>query len=243
MNAWARRSLCAAAPLGVLAFWGGLWMASRRYPLEYDWRYMTLSTLLYANRNPDGYQWGWGGLIVCSLGGLCWTAVLVRDWRDAGAGRRPIGIWALMLGYVCMVCCALLRERLLRIPRSHELLAIAAFLGLCVGIAQLTFRAVRNARPRTRRLLTGSRVCAGLLAGVALSPVFLAGAALSYVSYALPELPWVSLEWRARGVPVYLSFAFWEWLTCVVFSACIASLCLATGMTFKRHARPCLDCL
>ena len=50
MKALARRSLCAAAPLGVLAFWGGLWMA----------------------------------------------------------GRLPRGIWALVLGYVGMACCAVL---------------------------------------------------------------------------------------------------------------------------------------
>jgi len=67
--------------------------------------------------------------------------------------------------------------------------------------------------------LAGSpRLHAGLLAGIALSPIVLAALAQVYVSHALPALPWVSLAWRARGVPVYLSFAFWEWVTCAVFS-------------------------
>src|ERR1700693_4845754 len=35
-------------------------------------------------------------------------------------------------------------------------------------------------------------------------------------TYALPELKWVSLAWRAGGVPPYVSFAFWEWVTCAV---------------------------
>jgi hypothetical protein len=231
MKALARQGLCAAAPLGVLAFWGGLWMASWRYPSEYDWRYMTISSLVYADRNPDGYQWAWGGLMLSALGGLCWTTVRARDWRQAGAGRLPITIWALVLGYVCMVCCALLPERLLRVPKGHEMLALAAFFGLCIGIVQLTFQAAeRSFRPRTRSFASGPRFYAGVLAGVALSPILLAGIAPAYVSYALPELPWVGLEWRARGVPVYLSFAFWEWITCVVFSAYTASLCLATKM-------------
>jgi hypothetical protein len=229
MKASARQGLCAAAPLGVLAFWGGLWMAGHRYPSDYDWRYMTMSNLVYAERNPDGYQWAWGGLTLCALGGLCWTAILVRDWRQKGAGRLPIGIWALVLGYVCMVCCALLREPLLWIPRSHELLALAAFFGLCIGMVQLAFQmAERNLRSRARSFASAPRLYAGLLAGAVLSPILLAGIAQAYVSHALPELPWVGLEWRARGVPVYLSFAFWEWITCVVFSAYTTGLCLAT---------------
>jgi hypothetical protein len=65
-----------------------------------------------------------------------------------------------------------------------------------------------------------------LLAGAALSPVLLAGIAPAYVSQALPDLPWVGIEWRARGVPIFLSFAFWEWITCVVFSAYTVSLSL-----------------
>jgi len=231
MNAFARQGLCATAPLGVLAFWGGMWMAGRHYPLEYDWRYMTISSLVYVDRNPDGYRWAWGGLVLCALGGLCWTAVLVRDWRRTGAGRRPVGIWALGLGYVCMVCCAWLPGRFPRIPNGHDLLAVSAFISLCIGMVQLTFHAaVRSFRLRTRIFPAGPRIYAGLLAAAALSPIVLAGVTQAYVSHALPELPWVGLEWRARGVSAYLSFAFWEWITCVVFSAYTVSLCLATTM-------------
>jgi len=134
------------------------------------------------------------------------------------------------MGYVCMVC-ALLPARLLRVPKGHEILALSAFIGLCIGIVQLTFQATeRSIRLRARGFPGAPRAFAGLLAGAALSPVLLAGAAPAYISYALPQLPWVGPEWRARGVPVYLSFAFWEWVTCVVFSAYTVSLCLATKM-------------
>jgi hypothetical protein len=221
--------LYAAAPLGVLAFWGGLWMAAQRYPSEYDWRYMTISSLLYVDRNPDGFRWAWGGLMLCALGGLCWTSALMRDWRRASARRRPVGIWALGLGYTCMVC-ALLPAHLVRIPKGHETLALSAFFGLCIGIVSLTFRAAdRNLRPQTRSRAGRPRLYAALLAGGALSPILLAGIAPAYVSYALPELPWVGMEWRVRGVPAFLSFAFWEWITCVVFSAYTVSLCLITS--------------
>ncbi len=231
MNAMPRGALYASAPLGVLAFWGGMWMAGRRYPSLYDWRYMTMSNLIYAERNPGGFQWAWGGLILCALGGLGWTTILARDWPRGVGGRRPVGIGALGLGYVCMVCCALLPEWLLRVPKGHEMLALSAFFCLCFGIVQLTYQAAESRlRPRMRKFSRGPWLYASLLAGFALSPIVLAAVAQAYVTHALPELPWVGMEWRVRDVPVYWSFAFWEWITCVVFSAYTVSLCLATKM-------------
>jgi hypothetical protein len=54
------------------------------------------------------------------------------------------------------------------------------------------------------------------------------------VARAFPHLPWVGLEWRARGVPVCLSFAFWEWATCAVLSAYIMALSFATLLHRSR---------
>jgi hypothetical protein len=67
-----------------------------------------------------------------------------------------------------------------------------------------------------------------MLAGFAISPIILAAVAQAYVSHALPALPWVSLEWRELGVPVYLSFALWEWVTCAVFSLYVLVLSRTT---------------
>jgi hypothetical protein len=211
--------LCSAAAVGVIAFWAGLWLAARQYPSEYDWRYMTISSLMYPDRNPAGYRWAWRGAMLCALGGLCWTAALRRDSRQAGDGRAAVAISALRVGYLCMLSCAWLPAWLPRLPKGHDLLALSAFLGLCVGIVALTFRRTgKDHHP----------LCAGLLAGAALLPILLAALTQAYVSYALPDLPWVGLGWRARGAPVYLSFALWEWTTCAVFSAYTLSLCLDT---------------
>jgi len=232
MTASARKNLCAAAALlGVLTFWCGLWMAARRYPSEYDWRFITISRLGYADRNPDGYRWAWGGLMLCGLGGLCWTAVLLRDWRRDGNGRRPVGIWALALGYVCMVGCASLPGGFPLLPRGHDFLAVTAFFGVCIGIMQMTFQVTeRSLRQRTRSLLLSPRFYAGLLAGLPLSPILIAAVTQAYISHARPDLPWVGLEWRVLGAPVYLSFALWQWITCAVFSVYSVTLCLMTMM-------------
>jgi hypothetical protein len=223
MRTVAQQVVHITTPLGVFAFWGGMLMAARSYPSEYDWQYITISSLVYADRNPNGHLWALGGIALCGLAGLCWTAVLVRKGRQPDA----IGFWALGPGYLCMLCCALLPEWLLPIPKGHEVLALAAFVGICIGMVHSTFKAVA----RSVRLgdLPGSpRLHAGILAVVVLSPIVLAALVQAYVSYALPELKWVSLVWRARGVPPYLSFAFWEWLTCAVFSVCMVVLSRST---------------
>jgi hypothetical protein len=220
-----RRSIrigsCAAAWAGVVAFWTGLWVAARMYPSEYDWRYMTISSLVYPDRNPDGYRWAWRGLMLCALGGLCWTTVLLRDSRQDHTARRRVGIVLLGIGYLCMFSCAWL-PAWLRVPRGHDFLALLSFVALCVGIIWLTFRVTERASTADHRFYAGS------LAAVPLLPILLAAITQAYISHARPDLPWVGLVWRARGAPVYLSFAFWEWTTCAVFSAYTMSLCLAT---------------
>ena len=217
MRPFALQAWCTTASLGVLAFWGGTVMAARRYPSEYDWRYITISSLVYGDRNPNGYVLARAGIVLCGLAGLYWTTVLIRKWKQPGTAKPPVGIWALGLGYLCMVCCALLPDGLVGIPKVHDLLALAAFVGVSIGMVHSTFKAVERSALQGR-LAGSSRLHAAILAGVPLSPIVLAALAQAYVSHELPELPWVSLAWRARGVPVYVSFAFWEWVTCAVFS-------------------------
>lgn len=228
MCTFVRQALCATVPLGAFAFWTGMLIAARSYPSEYDWRYITISSLVYAERNPTGFLWARGGILLCGLAGLYWTAILVRRCKQLGVARRPIGISTLGLGYLCMTCCALLPERLFRVPRGHDFLALAAFVGICIGTALLTFTVVER-DARVHGLPGGSRFHAVILAGFVFSPIVVAIVVQTYVSHALPALPWVSLVWRARGVPAYLSFAFWEWVTCAVFSVYMVVLSQATG--------------
>ncbi len=224
-------------PLGLLGFWAGLWAASRRFPSEYDGRYMTISSLLYPDRDPGGYVWAWGGVALCALGGLCWVVVLLATNRVSESRSPSIGVYALTLGYICMVCCALWPGRLLKLPRGHDLLALLAFVAICVGTVQLTYLAVaRSLRRRSADVPLCARVVAGIVAGAALLPILLAGLTQADVAHAFPHLPWVGLEWRARGVPIYLSFAFWEWSACAVLSIYTASLSLATMLeATDRH--------
>jgi hypothetical protein len=219
-KAFLRLAAGVAAPLGVLAFWGGMIMAARHYPSEYDWRYMTLSSLLSPARNPAAHLWASGGIVLCGLCGLGWTAAWSRCWNREGAGVRPGGIRTLRWGNVCMIGSSVLPDWLLPVRKGHEILALLAFAGLCLGMIQLTFQTMEKIFQRWARTSSGCpRWHAAALAGAAAVPIVLAGLAQAYVFYVLPKLHWVDLSWRARGVPVYFSFAFWEWITCVELSA------------------------
>jgi hypothetical protein len=226
-SAWARRASYVAAMLGLLLFWGGILISARHYPGEFDWRYMTLSTLISPRRDAPGYLWAAGGVVLSSLCALCWAVMLARR---GGGGQEPgqlRGLWLVKWGSVCMACSVLLPWRLPRLPKEHEILTLLAFTALCLGMIRLAFQtAGRVLRPGP-----GTRRHAGLyetaLAGIAVCPIFLAGLAEAYVYYVLPGLHWVSLSWRAGGIPMYLSFAFWEWITCAVLSAYLAVLALA----------------
>ena len=222
----ARHAVAVAVALGVLAFWCGMALAARRYPTEYDWRYITISTLVYPDRNPQGWLWARGGLVLCGLAGLWWALALRREELLRQAHGRT-GLAPLTLGYACMALCALVPEWRIGIPKLHECLALAGFFGICLGQAGISWRAAASGVGR-KILPRSARLRAAILVGVALSPLVLAAAAQVYVSDVL-HLPWVNLGWRARGVPAYLSFAFWEWVGCGIFSVYMVVLSLASG--------------
>jgi len=68
-----------------------------------------------------------------------------------------------------------------------------------------------------------------------LLPIVLAVAAQTYASHV--HLPWVSLAWRAWGVPVYWSFAFWEWLACAIYTVFVVWLAVGTPPAVLNYRR------
>jgi len=238
---FARRAPCAPAILGAIAFWVGMFMAGVRYPGEFDWRYMTISSLTSPARNPTGHLWASGGMLLCFLCGLLWVTRLARNWNHNGAGIVLRGIRSLRVGVIFTACAAVLPPSLIPIRKGHEILALFAFIGWCVGMLQLTFQTAEQVL--RRRLVAGTRcarICAAALVGAAVLPLFLAGLTQAYVRYALPDLRWVNLSWRAQGVPAYLSFASWEWVTCAVLSVYMVGLSLAAHVVTDHFGT--VDC-
>lgn len=214
-----------AGPLALVAFWGGMVVAAHAYRPGYDWRYQTISVLLYPDQNPHGYLWAWVGLELCGLAGIAWTAGLIRRLEPTITRPFAIALRVLQLGFVCM-CCAVLPDRLLPVPKGHEAFAILAFLGICIGVTGQMWMVVdgresdlcrgtpAQARTKIRRVIP-------LLP---LVPLVLAGLTQAYLTLERPDLPWVSASWRTRGISPFLSFGLWEWISCAVFSVCLLVL-------------------
>jgi hypothetical protein len=207
--------LTASMPLGALAFWLCIAVAGLRFPEHYDWRYITVSQLIYPERNPLGHVWASLALAACALGGLIWVAALPRAWRFGG-------VYVLAIGYGCMIASSALPERALRMRYGHEGLAIAGFICVCTGLVQVSLRHLFS-RGRYGRLLPA------VLAAVAFSPIVVAGLTQAYLDYVRPDIPWVGLAWRSMGIPLYLSFALWEWVTCALLSSYMATIGIAVG--------------
>jgi hypothetical protein len=211
-----------AAPLAILAFWGGMAAGAHAYPAGYDWRYQTISVLLYPDQNPHGYLWAWAGLELCGLAGVAWTTEQSCRLEPAIAGSPAAGLRLLQLGFLCM-CCAVLPDRLLPLPKGHELFAILAFLGLCVGVTwQMSLLLDRHKSSR----LPGSQarissIIRRVMPLVPLIPLLLAASTQAYLAVERPNLPWVGPSWRTLGMSPFLSFGLWEWVSCAVLSVCL----------------------
>src|SRR5579862_6990501 len=104
---WTGVLLRLSAPLGLLAFWCGMAAAAYSYPEDYDWRYQTISVLLYSDHNPRGYLLAWAGLELCGLSGIAWATDLKRRLESASGGSAVRGLRILQAGFTCMcsLCC------------------------------------------------------------------------------------------------------------------------------------------
>lgn len=172
----------------------GAGIASGLYPGGFDWHYQVMSELASSVHNPAGGRW-FAAALAASL------AVL---WPVTARCPR-FGAIALRAGIVFGVLTGL--ERLLvpdasdLLDRSHEMLAMLSFVCLYVGVV-----AVCVVQLRTRR----HPVTAALL----LAWFTALGAMLLYLWLGQRELGWVGREWRALGIPLWRSFAFWQWFAC-----------------------------
>lgn len=212
-------------PLGLVAFWSGLVSAAHAYPGGYDWQYQAISVLLHSDENPSGYLWAWAGLELCGLFGVAWVANLRRRIRRLDPTASARGLRWLQLGFVCM-CCAVVPNRLLMVPKGHETIVLVAFVTLCLGMVQGLFLAGVGLaeRLRERHARTAATRLPLWLPAIPFVPLLAVAVTQLYLALARPTLPWVNPGWRALGVSLYLSFAVWEWLTCALYSACLLLL-------------------
>ncbi len=193
----------------------GLYLAAVPFPGGFDWAYTVASALASQKHNPDGSRWFAAALLLSMA--LLWpyvNAVKQSQPADRSAPTR-FGIAALRTGLVCGALLGieklLIRDFSSWVYKAHEILALLTFIGLYFGVLTLLVQAMLRRKVFMLPLL----LVAGPLVAIAITQFWL------YVDQR--DLGWVDTGWRAMGIPVWLSFAFWQWLA-------IAFLWLGLGL-------------
>jgi hypothetical protein len=176
--------------------------AMARFPDGFDWAYTVISKLASRKHNPAGGVWLSAALLTAML--LLWPVTSHLARAAAGRPRAPrLPVAALRVGLAGAALLGL--EGLLHLDfsrvarKGHELLALLTFLGLYCGVLGLYSHRIRQ---QTRFLLPALLV---------VLPLFAIGLSQLALYVGQRELGWVNTSWRELGVPVWLSFAFWQW--------------------------------
>lgn len=219
--------LAYALASGILAI--GSCLAAARYPGSFDWAYTVISALASQKHNPAGAAW-FAGAIAGAF--ACLWPVVTQLTRN---GTAPRGVTiALRIGVVCAVFVGI--ERLVffhfssQVKKGHELMALVAFLSFYVGIVGLYLHRVRQ-----RRAFRWPAIAVVVpLLGVGFRELTL------YL--AQRGIGWADHDWRAHGTPLWLSFAWWQWLAAGLLWLAVGHLLLTTrespGASAENSSRP-----
>lgn len=186
--------------------------SARDFPGGYDWRYEVMCRLGYPSANPQGCRWWSAALAVtCVMGLPCCTYFRERLGKTAPktAAAASGTLCAGLLAGLIVAADGVLVPKLNQIaPKLHEVVSTIAFAAIFFGVLGFWSATMRWLRTSHGWAFSG---CAAMTVLV-VAP--LAGAMISQaiLFYVPNDLGWVDRDWAARGVPVYLSFAFWEWL-------------------------------
>lgn len=198
----------------------GFSLAARHYPEGFDWYYTVASALASQKHNPAGSAWFTGALSVAMI--LLWPYVsALKTSRPASLPTTTaFAINALRTGLICGFLLGL--EKLLikdlsnLVYKAHEILGLLTFIGLYFGIVVLLAQAML----RQKIFILPTLLVA--------SPLLAIGITQFWLYLEQRNLGWVDTSWREMGIPLWLSFAFWQWLA-------IGFLWLGLGLLLFTH--------
>lgn len=213
-TAWSKRFLLQVwSPLLTFCFFCGGAMSALRLNGPFDWRYNPLSTLSSAVSNPHGFAYCCLGLIASFSMVLPVCGYLRSRCEPLAPRTTRFAFRALVTG--CIGGIAVGCERLLTQSSSldahklHEVLSIITFFGLLLGIPGFWLCLTRWLVRQRGWSVWAVAVVLFLSAG----PMIGTGLSQGYLYLFGADLGWVGPRWAELGVPLYLSFAFWEWLS------------------------------
>ncbi|WP_442890186.1 hypothetical protein [Congregicoccus parvus] len=178
-------------------------LAAARFPGGFDWVYTVMSALASRKHNPDGGVWFAAGLALSQA--LLWPVLRwIRDGVPPQDRLGRTGSRLLFVGVVFGVLVGLERTAFhslsQHVRKAHEVLALLCFLHLYTGVLLVQIGRVRT-------------FAAGRWAiGIVVAPLVAIGVNQLVLYFDQRDLGWVDTEWRAMGIPFWMSFAFWQWL-------------------------------
>jgi hypothetical protein len=213
------------------------------FPTAYDWRYMAISALGSPEDNPAGF---W----LMSLNGVCLCVLLIpvigfihRHLRVICRGMAGLGTVFASIGVVGLTLTSVLVGSTMLGSRTHENLALAAFLGFLFALFFWGFPLIKDRIPRYH----GKRQFDGRLMAIATVMMWVivigmaTGLGLEDLLYGnVPGLGNVGIEWIdpyhpdfVIPMPVWVSFPFWEWLLFWGMLACFVMIVMMLPATVE----------
>jgi len=186
----------------VLSF--GFIMAAKHYPGGFDWAYTVVSALASQKHNPEGSVWFAGAFGLSMV--LLWPYVtsLKKNLCPFLPATAKYAIATLRFGLICGVVLGierlLIRDLSAMVDKAHEFIALLAFLGFYFGTLGLLFQVMLRHRIYILPVL------------LVASPLVAIGVTQLWLYIYQRDLGWVDTSWREMGIPIWLSFAFWQWL-------------------------------
>ena len=190
------------ASLAILI--SGSVLAAHHYPGGFDWVFTVASALASQKHNPDGSIWFSGALSLAMI--LLWPYVSALKQHQGllYPGLVKFSVAALRTGLISGALLglerSLIRDLSALVHKAHEILGLLSFFGLYFGIVGLLVHAMLRRRRHVFSLL------------LIVSPLVAIGLSQFWLYIDQRDLGWVDAGWRDRGIPFWLSFAFWQWL-------------------------------
>ena len=181
----------------------GSYTAAHRFPGGYDWHYMVASALASKKDNPAGSAWFASGLSLSMV--LLWpfADALKKNFLPTPPPLTKFANKVFRLGIICGLLIGveglLIRDLSHWVTKGHEILGLLMFFGLYLGIVSYLVQAMRQ-----RRLF----ILPALLITV---PLLAISVTQLWLYFEQRDIGWVHTNWKETDIPLWMSFAFWQW--------------------------------